>query len=49
MEPILEDPIARGKYDECDWCEQLKEECACGDDSDGAYDRMMEQEAEWER
>ena len=43
MEPILEDPIARGKYDECRWCGELEKECGCGEpDPDEAYDRMME-------
>lgn len=41
--PILEDPFALGKEDECENCGEIPTECGCGEpDPDSAYDRMME-------
>ena len=44
MEPYLEDPVALGKYDECEWCGEDRRECPCGKpDPDEAYDRSREE------
>lgn len=46
--PILEDPIALGKADECEQCGNPERYCECKSDPDEAYDRIMEDRAYYE-
>ena len=48
MGPQLEDDYALGKLDSCQECGYSERWCECASDPDGAYDRMMEERAEYD-